>query len=61
MIGTNSPVPPEQNGILSGDSDDEPEKLDDTDGENDLLESELKKIHELKSKPLEDGDEDDSD
>ena len=61
MIGTNSPVPPTQNGILSGDSDDESKKSNNTDGEIDLLESELKKIHELESKPLEDGDEDDSD
>ena len=55
------PVPSRREGIVSVDSDDESEKSDDTDGENDLLDSELKKIHELESKPLEDGDEDDSD
>ena len=62
MIGTNnSPLPPTQNEILSGDSDDESEKLDNTDRENDLLESELKEIHELKLQPLDDGNDDDSD
>ena len=55
------PVPSRNNGIVSVDSDDESKNVDNSVGGNDILESELKKIHELESQPLDNGNDNDSD